>query len=107
MPEPVTDQNSQQDASTLQQARAAQIDYARMRIDIAVEGTRAQILDFISALEQLERAFVITSTDVTTDSEGGGALRASASGTMFVLQSPLPDLVAGVQAAIDESASAG
>ena len=106
VPEPVTDQNSQQDASTLKQAKAAQIDYARMRIDIAVEGTRAQILDFVSALEQMERAFVVTSTDISTDAEGGGTLRASVSGTMFVLQSPLPDLVAGVQAAIDESANA-
>lgn len=105
VPEPVTDQNSRDDASTLKQARAAQIDYARMRIDIAVVGTRAQVLDFIDALEHLERAFVITSTDVSTDAEGGGELRASVSGTMFVLQSPLPDLVAGVQAAIDESAS--
>lgn len=72
----------------------ADVRLATMRVDMTVVGSPAELTTFVAAMEELERSFVIT--DVTMVA---GGVRDSdedtltLAGTMFVLESPLPDLI--------------
>lgn len=71
------------------------IQLATMRVDMTVTGTTAQLDRFISNMENLERSFVIQ--DITLVAGGLEDERQESitiAGTMFVLESPLPDLIA-------------
>lgn len=87
---------------------ASGVSIAEMDIGITVSGQRENLLAFLDNLQALDRAFLITATQVA-----GGALNDPGAGesltmrgTMFVLQSELPDLVAQVEALIAEADAA-
>lgn len=85
------------------------VSIASMDIGITVSGTRESLLGFLGNLQALDRAFLITSTQVSGNQkpEAGGDESLQVQGTMFVLQSELPDLVAQVEALIAEADAAG
>lgn len=88
-------------AVTTEQATAAEaatslgVNLATIRLDLSVTGNRASLLRFLQNLQNLDRAMLIQSSTITsTSSTTPGAPDSMAvSGTMFVLQSSLPDLV--------------
>jgi type IV pilus assembly protein PilO len=87
---------------------ASGVSIAEMDIGITVSGNRENLLAFLDNLQALDRAFLITATQVS-----GGALNDPTAGesltmrgTMFVLQSELPDLVAKVESLIAEADAA-
>lgn len=84
------------------------VSIANMDIGITVSGTRANLLDFLDNLQALDRAFLITSTQVSAAAQNveGGDESLQVQGSMFVLQSELPDLVAQVEALIAEADAA-
>jgi hypothetical protein len=82
------------DTTTDEGSAAADIRLATMRVDMTVVGSPSQLTTFIAAMENLERSFVITDVTVVA-----GGLKDSdedtltLAGTMFVLESELPDLI--------------
>jgi Tfp pilus assembly protein PilO len=74
------------------------VSLASMKIDVTVSGSRPQLLTFLDNLQGLDRALLVDGTQITVtpdpDSKASETLQVS--GTMFVLQSALPDLVAQV-----------
>ena len=87
---------------------AAGVGLASMQIDITVAGTRPQLLAFLDGLQELDRALLVDATQITAapESAGKGGETLQAGGTMFVLQSALPDLVAQVEQLITEAGAA-
>jgi Tfp pilus assembly protein PilO len=87
---------------------ASGVSLAEMDIGITVSGTRESLLAFLDNLQALDRALLITATQVSgaalNDPAAGESL--TMRGTMFVLQSELPDLVAQVEQLIAEADAA-
>jgi Tfp pilus assembly protein PilO len=91
-------------ATTEQSATGVQL--AKMDIGVSADGTHEQVLTFLDNLQSLDRVLLVTSTqtslagliDGTPDLE-----TVQVSGSMFVLQSKLPDLVAEVDALIAQA----
>lgn len=81
------------------------VSIANMDIGITVSGTRGNLLAFLDNLQALDRAFLITSTQVSGAAQNaeGGDESLQVQGSMFVLRSELPDLVAQVEALIAEA----
>jgi Tfp pilus assembly protein PilO len=81
------------------------VSIANMDIGITVSGTRPDLLSFLDNLQALDRAFLITSTQVSGAAENaeGGDESLQVQGSMFVLRSELPDLVAQVEGLIAEA----
>jgi Tfp pilus assembly protein PilO len=89
-------------------AEATGIRLAQMEIGVGAQGTRAQIVSFLDNLQALDRALLLTSSlvNATVPVEGSGGKgreTIQVGGSMFVLQSELPDLVATVQQLIEEA----
>ena len=78
---------------------------ASMKIDVTVAGTRSQLLTFLDNMQGLDRALLVDGTQITATPEPGGKAQETlqAGGTMFVLQSALPDLVAQVEQLIADA----
>lgn len=89
-------------------AKSLGVDLATMGFSLTVTGSRPDLLGFLDNLQKLERASLITSTSLASTIEPGAEGPAAnqetltASGTMFVLNSQLPDLVANVNALLEE-----
>ncbi len=79
-----------------------------MKIDVTVAGNRPELLTFLDNLQGLDRALLVNATQITAtpdpDAKVGETLQVG--GTMFVLQSALPDLVAQVDQLIAEAGAA-
>jgi len=94
-------------AATQQGASLAQMD-----ISLTVNGERAQLLQFLTNLQALDRAVLVTSSELTSTvvlDKAGNDLKQDSlkvTGSMFVLQSKLPDLVANVQKLLAEAQAA-
>lgn len=98
-------------------ARDLGVDLAQLELDVTVSGERAALLAFLDNLQGLDRAILLTSSGLTNDEQGRGETGTEAAvaapgsgeqslaitGSMFVLQSRLPDLVATVEQLIAES----
>jgi type IV pilus assembly protein PilO len=76
---------------------------ANMDISISVLGERPELLDFVDNLQALDRAVLITGTQVSGGTEPDMPNALQVQGTMFVLQSELPDLVAQMEQLLAES----
>jgi Tfp pilus assembly protein PilO len=90
---------------------ATGIQLASMEIGVNAEGTRAEVLAFLDNLQALDRALLVTSNQVAAvvEAEGGrGPVRETVQvgGSMFVLESALPDLVAAVEELITQAEQA-
>jgi hypothetical protein len=83
------------------------VSIANMDVGVTVAGPRESLLGFLDNLQALDRAFLITSTQVaqTDPTSGGGTESLQVQGRMFVLRSELPDLVAQVETLIAEAAA--
>jgi type IV pilus assembly protein PilO len=96
-------------------AKGLGVELAQLDIDVTVNGDRASLLAFLDNLQGLDRAVLVTATgltDLSQPANGGPENAPTASGagqildvtgSMFVLQSKLPDLVAAVQKVIDDA----
>ena len=75
------------------------INLATMAISMTVKGTPAQVFEFTKNLQGLDRAFLVTGTNMTWERQPDKPVQGimQVQGTMFVLQSKLPDLVAQVK----------
>lgn len=82
----------------------AGVDLASLILQVTATGTRRQALDFIDNLQALDRALLVTSTSLNAGAQEGGPDQiVQVEGTLFVLRSQLPDLVAEVDALIAEA----
>jgi Tfp pilus assembly protein PilO len=85
---------------------------AQMDISLTVNGQRQQLLQFLTNLQALDRAVLVTSSELTSTvvvDKAGHDLKQDSlkvTGSMFVLQSKLPDLVANVQKLLAEAQAA-
>ena len=84
----------------------AGIALAQMPVTISAQGTLDQTLTFLGNLQRLDRVLLVTSSRLAEVAEldGQNQRTIQISGTMFVLQSELPNLVAVVQDLIDSAA---
>lgn len=101
IPAPVTpDQPTTADAAT-----SLGVNLATMKVDIVVAGSRESLLDFVDRLQGLDRALLIQSTAITAapDNAPSEAETMTVTGSMFVLQSSLPDLVAGAREVVAQA----
>ncbi len=73
-------------------AKGAGVNLATMAVSITVDGDRASLARFLANLENLDRALLISSTHLA-DTSPGNPPTLQVDGSMFVLQSELPDLV--------------
>lgn len=94
-----------------------QVDLADLRLDVAVEGSADQVLTFLREVQSLERAFLVESislaagsvpgsdTNIEADPNDRGASdqAVTVTGRLFVLQSPLPNLVRNAEAIVAEA----
>ena len=89
-------------------APANGVNLARMDVSMSVSGTPDQMLAFTENLLELDRALLLTSTNLTWDRQPDKPLQAimQMQGSMFVLQSKLPDLVAQVKALLADAVTA-
>jgi Tfp pilus assembly protein PilO len=71
------------------------IELATMKVDMTVTGTTVQLDRFIMNMQELERSFVIQDVTIVAGGLEDERLESlTVAGTMFVLESPLPDLIA-------------
>ena len=97
-------------------AKGLGVELAQLDIDVTVSGSRESLLAFLDNLQGLDRAVLITSTGLMDMQQPGtsspedapkkgqaGQQSLDVTGSMFVLQSKLPDIVAAVQSLIDEA----
>ena len=76
---------------------------ATMKVEVAVSGTDYQRQTFLSLLQGLDRGLLLTGTNVVSDGTTTNFGTMMVTGTMFVLQSQLPDLVANAQKVIEQA----
>jgi Tfp pilus assembly protein PilO len=84
------------------------VQLARLDVGVTAEGSREQSLTFLDNLQALDRVLLVTSNQVTSVSQVDGVAAADretlqVGGSMFVLQSKLPDLVATVNELISQA----
>lgn len=90
-------------------ADPAGIQLAQLELSVTALGKRDQSLGFLDNLQALDRALLVTSTQVTdatsVDAQPGKGTdeTVQVAGSMFVLQSQLPDLVATVEQLLAEA----
>ena len=110
LPKPVQDQKTQ--TAGADAAVAAGVNLATMQIDISAGGTPDQIAAFLDNLQALDRALLITSTQIANNHAADStavnlpAQSLKVGGTLFVLESKLPDLVASVETLIPKDMQA-
>jgi Tfp pilus assembly protein PilO len=73
-----------------------------MSLSITVKGSLVEFRRFLDALVELDRSILVTSTNVTISQDDAQASQMSVQGTMFVMQSPLDDLLTQVEELVAE-----
>lgn len=106
IPESVVDEKHPEPGSAGAAAEAVGVKLATMSIEVTVSGTSSQLLGFLDNLQSLDRAVLVTETDFATSVDATSTKPTQSltvRGTMFVLESRLPDLVTNAQRVIDEA----
>lgn len=106
IPESVVDEKKPEPGSAGAAAESVGVKLATMGIEVTVTGTNRQLLAFLDNLQSLDRAVLVTETSFATavDAVAAGPRESlTVRGTMFVLESQLPDLVTNAQRVIDEA----
>lgn len=98
---------------TAEQAGAADaatslgLNLATMQIDISVTGDRADLLRFLDALQSMDRAILLASNSLSRVGTTATAQESmTVTGTMFILQSELPDLVKNAATVVADATAA-
>ena len=88
------------------EADTAGVALAQLQVSITATGTRTESLEFLDNLQRLDRILLVTSSRLAAAPVEGAKNRQSiqVTGTMFVLQSELPDLVKAVDDLLAEAA---
>lgn len=76
------------------------VNLATMTLEVTVNGTSWQRAAFLGRLQSLDRGFLITAHNAVSDGTNKDTGMLTVNGTMFVLESKLPDLVANAQSII-------
>lgn len=76
---------------------------ATMQVDMTVLGTPEELGAFLDNLQALDRSVLVQSTNLAAIPEGPGKSSLQVTGQLFVLQSPLADLVANVERVLQEA----
>ena len=100
IPEQVDDKTDPALSGPATQAVDLGLHLATMDVQVTVTGTDAQRLAFLKLLQGLDRGLLITGTSAVTDGANANAGTLSVTGTMFVLESQLPNLVTTAQEVI-------
>lgn len=80
----------------------ASVRLATMSLAISVKGDEAEFRRFLQGLIALDRSLLITSTGMTLATEAGQDSTLTVTGTLFVLQSQLDDLLEEVRRLVDQ-----
>lgn len=89
------------DASSAATSLGVQL--ATMTIDVTVNGRPPQLQQFLTNLQSMDRTVLINSTAETDATANPNENSLTVRGTMFVLESTLPDLVANAERVIAEA----
>lgn len=78
---------------------------AQLQIAVTAKGTKAQALAFLDNLQRLDRVLLVTSSRLAEEPVQGNREQwaMQVTGTLFVLQSELPDLVQDVQDLLNDA----
>ena len=76
---------------------------ATITLDLNVRGSVAEFNRLLDNLAGLDRSLLIETTNVTIPPEGGQGASLQLKGSIFVLQSPLSELVANVEKLIEDA----
>lgn len=79
------------------------VSMATMDIGITAAGSTPDLLEFVDNLQGLDRALLITGTQLSSAADASGKDGLQVQGRMFVLQSQLPNLVAQVEQLMAEA----
>lgn len=93
-------------SSTAAEAASLGVRIATLPMSITVQGDPAALRAFVDRLQNLDRAFMVTGTEFTTGPAVSGRGRVTqlvVTGTLYVLASQLPDLVAQVQESLQQA----
>lgn len=82
------------------------VQLATMTIDVTVSGRSAQLQQFLTNLQSMDRTLLVNSTAQTEGPTNSDENSLTVRGTMFVLESSLPDLVANAERVIAEAQQA-
>ena len=103
IPQSVDSKNGSPVPATAAAAVDVGVHLATMTIEVTVTGTNTQRLAFLTLLQVLDRGLLITGTSAVSDGVNPNAGTLTVTGTMFVLESRLPDLVATAQEIIQDA----
>lgn len=92
-------------ADDAQAQKSLGVQLATLDLDMTVDGSREELLTFIDNLQNLDRALLITATNLVDlpAQIDGNRQTLTISATLFVLESRLPDLVTNAQIIIDRA----
>lgn len=92
-------------ADDAQAQKSLGVQLATLDLDMTVDGSRGELLSFIDNLQNLDRALLITATNLVDlpAQIDGNRQTLTISATLFVLESRLPDLVTNAQIIIDRA----
>lgn len=92
-------------AEDAESQKALGVQLATLTLDLTVDGSRRNLLQFMDNLQQLDRSLLITSTNLVDIPSNNSVPQQTLtiSGTLFVLESRLPDLVTNAQLIIDRA----
>lgn len=100
VPEPVTT-----DSQTAGEAEGIGVNLATMHTELSVTGSVKSLKSFLERIQTMDRSILVDSTVLTAPPPGTnkGKSTLTVTGTMFVLQSTLPNLVANAQKVVDDA----
>lgn len=106
IPVSVSDPTASGASDTAGAASSLGVRLATMTIDVTVTGRPPQLQQFLTNLQTMDRTVLVNSTAQTAATTDADESSLTVRGTMFVLESSLPDLVANAQQVIAEAQQA-
>jgi hypothetical protein len=103
IPESVASKAGTTPAASTADTTGLGVHLATMTIEVTVTGTDRQRMAFLTLLLGLDRGLLITDTSAISDGTSRNNGNLTVTGTMFVLESRLPDLVSNAQRIITQA----
>lgn len=99
-----SDGSASADGTDQAAAPQAGADLATLQLDVIVKGTPEELLRFLRNIETIDRSLLIETTSMTVaPGSDPGESTLQVSGQMFVLQTPLKDLITTVRRAVEQA----